>query len=165
MVEPPETERIREMERFVTDVFKGLMPMPSNTPALTVDAQRTFETKLRKAIEIALSKYQPVKVPDTLFSKKQLLPSCAACGRATLQQPREQAPADAGPEDEPQAPDTSVKRAAFHDATRLTAAQHRDRSKQCAKRRDFRRKHGHYVPSLQTDCRFKMPKAVRFSFT
>merc|ERR1719163_313740 len=43
MVEPPETERIREMERFVGDVFKGLVPMPSNTPALTVDAQRTFE--------------------------------------------------------------------------------------------------------------------------
>merc|ERR1711968_201300 len=63
--------------------------MPSDTPALTVDAQRTFETKLRKAIEIALSKYQTVQVPDSLFSKKQLIPSCAARGRATLQQPRE----------------------------------------------------------------------------
>ena len=59
------------------------------TTALAATAQRTFEAKTRRAIEIALSKYAPVVVPDSLFSKKKLLPSCAACGRASLQQPGE----------------------------------------------------------------------------
>lgn len=45
------------------------------------EARRTFEARLRRALEIALSKYTAVRDDGTLFSKKQLLPSCAACNR------------------------------------------------------------------------------------
>ena len=99
MVEPPEVERGREVEGFVRKgVFchplaSGIDPNEdandagdgdssgngggSSAPLPLVEVpnceqRRVFEAKLRRAIEIALSKYTVVRDDGTLFSKKQV---------------------------------------------------------------------------------------------